>query len=217
MVNTPSTVPIASLQADNARLRRLLDQRNLSGEFRYRLRRTVALLRTIIRKSAASRRDVDSYMGLLEDRLDAIVRVQSMVDEQDAVEIQKLLTEELMHYRPLEGDRVKLFGPELALQPRMGQIFALAVHEMTVNAIEHGALGSDTGRLDIAWRVASGGAGSRLIFVWKEHDATALAPPSHQGFGTEVLTRTLISELCATTRLEFDPDGLRCTIEFALP
>lgn len=217
MVDDQSTIRIAALEADNTRLRRLLDQQDAPGELRHRLRGTVALLRMIIRKSAESRADLDSYMGLLEDRLDAIARVQTIADEQGAIEIQKLLTDELLHYRPLEGIRVKLSGPELELQPRMGQVFALAVHELTVNAIEHGALGSETGRVDITWRVLAAGAESTLFFVWNEHDETAPGKPGRQGFGTEVLTRTLISELRATTKLEFEPDGLRCTIQFPLP
>ncbi|WP_420135606.1 HWE histidine kinase domain-containing protein [Rhodopseudomonas sp.] len=217
MVDDQSTIRIAALEADNTRLRRLLDQQDAPGELRHRLRGTVALLRMIIRKSAESRADLDSYMGLLEDRLDAIARVQTIADEQGAIEIQKLLTDELLHYRPLEGIRVKLSGPELELQPRMGQVFALAVHELTVNAIEHGALGRETGRVDITWRVLAAGAESTLFFVWNEHDETAPGKPGRQGFGTEVLTRTLISELRATTKLEFEPDGLRCTIQFPLP
>lgn len=217
MVDDQSTIRIAALEADNTRLRRLLDQQDAPGELRHRLRGTVALLRMIIRKSAESRADLDSYMGLLEDRLDAIARVQTIADEQGAIAIQKLLTDELLHYRPLEGIRVKLSGPELELQPRMGQVFALAVHELTVNAIEHGALGSETGRVDITWRVLAAGAESTLFFVWNEHDETAPGKPGRQGFGTEVLTRTLISELRATTKLEFEPDGLRCTIQFPLP
>ncbi|KPG01836.1 histidine kinase [Rhodopseudomonas sp. AAP120] len=217
MVDESSRSRIAALEADNARLRRLLDQQDAPGELRHRLRGTVALLRMIIRKSSESRSDLDSYMGLLEDRLDAIARVQSIADEQGAIELQKLLADELLHYRPLEGVRVRLAGPELALQPRMGQVFALAVHELTVNAIEHGALGSDTGRVDIKWRVSAAGTESKLIFVWNENDTATVGKPSRQGFGTEVLTRTLVYELRATTNLEFEPDGLRCTIEFPLP
>ncbi len=207
---------IAQLEADNHRLRRLLDQQDAPGELRHRLRSTVALLRMIIRKSAESRTDLDAYMGLLEDRLDAIARVQAIADEEGVIELQKLLTDELLHYRPLDDVRVRLSGPELALQPRMGRLFALAIHELTVNAIEHGSLGSSTGRVEIAWRVDETGATPALIFVWKEHDATPINQPQRDGFGTEVLTRMLAYELRATTRLDFESDGLRCSIQFPM-
>jgi len=65
---------IAELEADNRRLRQLPDQRNAPGELRHRLRSTVAVLRTIIRRSAQTERDSEAYLGHLEDRLDALAR-----------------------------------------------------------------------------------------------------------------------------------------------
>ncbi|MCG6206401.1 sensor histidine kinase [Rhodopseudomonas sp. HC1] len=202
--------------ADNYRLRQLLDQHDAPNKLRHRLRSTVALLRMVIRKSAESRTDIDAYMGLLEDRLDAIVRVQSIADEQGIIELQKLLTDELLHYRPLDGVRVLLSGPELALQPRMGQLLALALHELTVNAVEHGSLGGSTGRVEINWRVDETGRTPTLTFLWKEYDEVAVGKSGADGFGTEVLTRLLAYELGATTQLDFESDGLRCTIQLPL-
>lgn len=216
MANEALVTRIAELEADNHRLRRLLDQHDAPGELRHRLRSTVALLRLIIRKSAESRTELDAYMGLLEDRLDAIARAHSIADEQGVIELHKLLADELLHYRPLDGVRVALSGPELALQPRMGQVFALAVHELTVNAIEHGSLGSNTGRVEISWRVDESGRTPIMTFVWQEQDDVAISKPGRGGFGTEVLTRMLGYELGATTRLDFRPDGLHCTVRFPL-
>ena len=52
---------IAELEADNRRLRRLLDQRDAPGELRHRLNSTLAMLRVIIRKSAETNRDLHAY------------------------------------------------------------------------------------------------------------------------------------------------------------
>ena len=208
---------IAELEADNRRLRRLLDQRDAPGELRHRLRSTMAMLRTIIRKSAGARRDLDSYVGHLEDRLDALMRAQAVADEQGAIDFHKLLADELLHYQVRDGERATFAGPDLHLQARAGQVLALAVHELAVNAVEHGALGGN-GSIAISWTVDGDGDGTAplLTFVWKETDTTAVPQPSHNGFGTEVLTRTLGYELKAETDLAFEPDGFRCTIRFPL-
>ncbi|MGO4387656.1 HWE histidine kinase domain-containing protein [Microvirga sp. 2YAF29] len=207
---------IAELEADNRRLRHLLDQRDAPGELRHRLRNTVAMLRTIIRRSAATNRDLDAYVGHLEDRLDTLVRIQATADARGFVELHTLLSDELFHYGASEGDRVLLSGPDVNLQPKAGQILALAVHELAVNAIEHGALGSSTGRIEISWSISGEAPNASLSLVWKEWDVAAIAEPSRHGFGTEVLTRTLLYELKADTSLTFETDGLRCTIRFPL-
>ena len=209
---------IAELEADNQRLRRLLDQRDAPGELRHRLRSTVAMLRTIIRKSARTKRDIDAYVAHVEDRLDALMRAQAAADERGAVGIYKLLTDELFHYGASEGERLHLSGPVVELRPRAGQVFSLAVHELAVNAVEHGVLGARTGRIAIAWTVEREGEGLDpvMTFIWKETGAAPTEQPFHQGFGREVITRVVAYELKADTSLAFEPDGLRCTIRFPL-
>ncbi|WP_312794865.1 HWE histidine kinase domain-containing protein, partial [Tianweitania sp.] len=177
----------AELQADNARLRQLLDQRNAPGELRHRLTTTLAMLRTIIRKSAETKRDLDAYVGHIEDRVSTVAHVHAAVDKHGGVELQSLLANELLNYGAKEGEQVTLAGPYLLLQPKAGQVFALAVHELAVNAVEHGALGMSEGRIDVAWKVDRGGDEMLVTFTWKESGQTGLSEGGHKGFGTEVL------------------------------
>jgi two-component sensor histidine kinase len=206
---------ITELEADNRRLRRLLDQQDAPGELRHRLHSTLAMLRIIIRKSAETKRDLESYVAHLEDRLEALARAQAAADVRGAVDLHALLSDELLHYGATEGDRFVLSGPAVHLQPRAGQVLALAVHELAVNAVEHGALGTRTGRVEVTWSVADE-ADMPFTLTWKERGPTRSAEGSRQGFGMEVLTRTLAYELRATTAFDFDGDGLRCTIRFPL-
>ena len=214
---TDATDRIAELEADNRRLRRLLDQRDAPGELRHRLRGTVALMRTIVRRSADTPRDLETYVGHVEDRLDGIARAQGEADEWGAVDLHKLLADELLHYGVSEGDRAVLSGPEVDLTARAGQVMALAIHELAVNAVEHGALGRD-GRLEVSWEVAPDGDGGilTLVLVWKERDVSGAAPRARPGFGTEVLTRMLPYELKAGTTISDEPGGLRCTLRVPL-
>lgn len=214
--DTTGATRIAELESDNRRLRKLLDQRDAPAELRHRLRTTMAILRTVIRRSAETKRDLESYVGHFEDRLDALTRAQAAADNHGSVGLHMLLADELLHYGASAGDRAGLSGPDVDLQPRAGQVFALAMHELAVNAVEHGALGTSTGRIEVSWTVTVEKAEPVLTLTWKEHDAAGGAEASHRGFGTEVLTRTLPYELKADTSLAFEADGLRCTISFPL-
>lgn len=216
MTATDDAERIAELVQDNTRLRRLLDQRDAPGELRHRLRGTLALLRTIIRRTANTGRGSADYVAHLEDRLDAIARAQAAADQHGEVDLRAMLADELLRYGASEGERLLLRGPEIRLQPRAGQLLALAAHELAVNAVEHGVLGNGHGEVEVCWEVAGAGPDAVLVLAWVEAGVTPILAPPRHGFGTEVLTRMLAYEFNATTGIEFAPSGLRCTIRMAL-
>jgi two-component sensor histidine kinase len=215
--DTAAALRIAELEADNSRLRRLLDQRDAPGELRHRLRNTMAILRGMIRKSAETGRDLDNYVGHLEDRLETLARAEAFINETGVVELHTLFADELLHYAVMEGDQATVLGPDVEFKPQAGQVLALAIHELVVNAVEHGALGAGTGQVEVASNVADEGSGPVLTLIWKEFDSDLHGNPSRSGFGTDVLTQMLRYELKAETSLAFEPDGLRCTIRLPLP
>jgi two-component sensor histidine kinase len=96
-------------------------------------------------------------------------------------------------------------------------VLAMALHELAVNSVAHGSLGGLSGRLEVSWVLADANGTPELTLTWKEAGLSDVTAPAHQGFGTEVLTRTLAYELKAETTLAFEEDGLRCTIRFPLP
>jgi two-component sensor histidine kinase len=69
----------------------------------------------------------------------------------------------------------------------------------------------------VRWEVTGEGPEPGLAITWKETGFTELAAPDRRGFGSEILTETLRYELKAVTGLNFEPDGLCCTIRFPLP
>jgi two-component sensor histidine kinase len=213
-VNQSRGERIAELEADNRRLRLLLEQRDTPGELRHRLRSTVGFLRSVIRRSAETERSRTEYAAHLEDRLDAIVRAQAASDEHGFVDLHSLLADEFLHYSEQEGDRLSLAGQAIHLTPKAGQIFALAVHELVVNAVEHGALGSGEGRVAISWNV-SDVPRQLLTFTW---DETGLghSGAAKPGFGTQVLTEVLPYELGAETSITADSNGLQRVIRIPL-
>ncbi len=208
---------IRELEQDNRRLRRSLDMRDAPRELRHRLRSTFALLSAIIRKSAQTPRDQASYANHLEDRLDAIARTQALADQYGEVSLHTILSEELLKYNALESDRVVLSGPQLSLWPRAGQILALAIHELTINSVEHGALGLSDGNIEVRWSVRGAEPNTALTICWSEPENRVAAQPSHTGFGTEILTRMLLYELEATTTITYDSHGVNCAIRIPCP
>lgn len=216
MMNNVDKARIEQLEADNRRLRRLHEQHDVPGELRHRLRSTLAVLRTIIRRSSLTASSVENYAAHLEDRLDAIARVQSLADENGTISLHKLVSDELLFYAVNEGHRATIHGPPIELHPKAGQIFALAVHELASNAIVHGQLSSE-GQVDISWTIGDDHALSPLlVFEWWEPNGSFPRKSTFSGFGTEVLKNALPYEIKAQTMVNFEPDGLRCVIRVPL-
>ncbi|MEE7488968.1 HWE histidine kinase domain-containing protein [Methylobacterium oryzae CBMB20] len=208
---------LAVLEADNARLRRLLDTAGLPDSLRHGMRNTMAMMRTVMHRSAESAVNVESYVAHLDGRFGAITRVQAATDAFGDADLHTLISDELMFHLAREGEQAILAGPRVRLRPKAAQVVALALHELTSNAVEHGSLALPQGRVRAAWRVAEAEAGPPVLSLdWAETGGSGVEPSGRRGFGTDVLTEMLAYDLGAAVDLRYEPDGLRCTIRVPL-
>ena len=203
---------LASLKADNARLRRLLDEAGMPDNLRHALRDTVAMLRAMLRQSAESAEDAESYAAHLDGRLVALTRVRAATDAFGEADLHTLIADELHVHLVRDGERAVLSGPRVRLRPKPAQVFAMAMHELASNGVEHGLLSRTEGRVEVTWRTELGEAGPLLVLVWKETGGAELSEPSRRGYGTMVLEEMLAYQLKARAVLAYEPDGLRCTL-----
>lgn len=184
--------------------------RLLLVELQHRVRNSLAVVRSIVRRTAETTHDIDDMSQHLQGRIDTFARVQSMVarNPDAGVDLTDLVEEEMLAYAVREGAQLKIDGPALALQPRSAETLSLAIHELATNSVKYGALSGDGGRIEIGWKLGIGEAGERLEFHWTESGGRApSAAPTREGFGMELLLRTLPYELAAETSAEFEPEG----------
>lgn len=230
------------LEAENARLRRALAEAEcrrgrMSQELQHGVRNMLAVVRSIARRTAQTSETAEDYALHLDGRLDVLARAHAMLarDPGGGVRLDVLLAEELLAHTAHEGDRVCLCGPAVRLRGKAAEVFALAAHELAVNAVKYGALRTARGHLTVTWRVEAveagavepagagegrsdrGPAGGVLRLEWRETGvAPPGVPPRRSGFGTEVIERTLAYELGAVASLGFGPNGACCTVVLPL-
>lgn len=207
---------LAASRADNARLRRLLDEAGVHEGLRHGLRDTVAMLRALMRRTAEDAEDVESYVAHLEGRLDVITRARARTDAFGEADLHTLVSDALFAHLVHEGERASLSGPTVRLRPKAAQALALAVHELASNAVEHGPLGDARGGVRVAWTVEPDPAGPVLALSWRETGGAITAAPRRRGFGTVVLEELLAYDLGARTVVAHEPDGLRCSVRLPL-
>ncbi|WP_262272429.1 PAS domain S-box protein [Microvirga yunnanensis] len=202
-----------ALRASESRARLLL------GELQHRVRNTLSVIRSIVKRTAQTSPSVEDYAMHLDGRLNAFARVQTAVarDPAAGLDLTDLVADELLTYAAHEGEQVRMAGPSVRLQPKAAETFGLAIHELATNAVKYGALSVPHGRILISWRVHNSTEVPRLVLEWKESGlADRVAKRKRRGFGTDLLERTLTYELKAKTVQTFESDGLRCTIELPL-
>jgi two-component system, chemotaxis family, CheB/CheR fusion protein len=203
----------AALRQSEARLRLLL------AELQHRVRNTLAMVKSMTRRTAESSHSVEDMSARLGGRLDAFARVQSAVTRApDAgIDLDRLITDELAAHAIKDG-QLAVQGPEVELSPKSAESLALAIHELATNAIKHGALASARGTIDVSWSVMEeNGSDERLQLLWRECcDGAPRQESKQRGFGLELLTRYLPYELDAKTSVDFADEGLRFTLEMPL-
>lgn len=213
----------ASLQRHEGELRaeisrsHLLQERQtmMLHELNHRVRNTLTTVQSLARQS---RRTDETGEGL-ERRIIALSKTHDLLSRDDwtGASLGTVLGNELAPFRDGQQDRFRLDGPDLDLPPRYVLALGMALHELTTNAAKYGALSAAGGRVDIAWRVATGEAGTRrLVLEWREGGGPPVAEPRRRGYGTRLINGGITHELGGQVHLDFAAAGLRCTLDVPL-
>ena len=209
---TDNTIDLARLEAENAKLRAQL------AATQHRVRNTLAVIRSIARRSAETSESIEEYAAHLDGRIGAFARTQgALLHDPDAgLALDALVSNALLSVVAREGERWTLDGPTVMLTAKTAELMGLALHELATNAVKFGAMFWPRGRIAVRWQLAEGAGGEpRLVLTWTETGAPEPTIAARRGFSTEMLEKTLAYEMGAETTLDFTAEGVICRI--ALP
>ena len=192
--------------------------RILVGELQHRTRNLIGVVMAMMDRTVISGQTLDEFRASLGDRLMALARVQGLLSRAppgDSVAFDNLLESELAAQSE-DGGTVTLDGPPgVVLRSNSVQALAMALHELTTNAVKYGALGQRSGRLHVRWRVQAENGSPWIIVDWKESSvetAQLTAGPRRAGNGRRLIEDALPYQFGARTTFAIDPDGVHCTI-----
>lgn len=209
-----------SAQRDVTERQEALEQQQLLvRELHHRVKNTLATVQAIMNSTARGTTSLADFQRIFSGRMASLAKTHALLTENQAqaVPFRDLLYVELAPYDDGGGKRIVLDGPPLTLPSELAVPLGMAVHEMTTNAVKHGALAEFGGRVAVTWSVSIEPAGPKLRWIWNEHDGPPVAPPTREGFGSRLLKRVLTTQIQAEVQIAYDPDGLRITVDVPLP
>jgi two-component system CheB/CheR fusion protein len=191
----------------------------LMAELQHRVKNILSVVRSITRRSLDGAENLEDLRHQLGGRIDALARTQGVLANRgvEGVRLDELVRDELAASNDPDGKSVEVDGPLILLKDKAAETFALALHELTTNAVKYGALSAKGGQLAVRWGILNTNRGPRLALEWLEQGvAMPASPPGRSGFGRRLIERGLPYDLDATTSFEFRRDGVRCTVELPI-
>jgi two-component sensor histidine kinase len=195
------------------------NQQVLLHELQHRVNNMLMTIRAVARLTRAKSASLDEFANALDDRLTALARNHALLTQpgRTNIGIREILKQELSAQGAVEGENLRYHGPEIFLSSKQAQILAMAFHELATNAVKHGALSVEGGRIEVTCTVESAGESSELARLrWRESGVMIEPDPVKRGYGSDVLEKSVPELLGGTLHRTFHPDGMECIIQFRI-
>lgn len=186
-------------------------------ELHHRVKNTLATVQAVLNATTRSSSSVAEFARTFTDRIASLARTHALIteDSDQVATFEGLLRSELGPY--VAQGRSTLQGPVVPLSSELAVPIGMALHELTTNALRHGALSDPQGRVEVVWRIERDDAGGALRWDWSEHGGPPAGQPMRDGFGSTLLNRVLTAQTGAQAELRFVPEGIRVSVRMPLP
>ncbi|MGN6549389.1 MAG: sensor histidine kinase, partial [Pararhizobium sp.] len=191
-------------------------QQELLHELQHRVKNILATTTALASRIATSSTSVEQFLNAFIERLRAMARTHEVLSKHnwEGADLKSLVTTALAPYANDDRSNIVTDGPPVTLKPGATTTFGMVLFELANNAAKYGAFASGNGHVELSWNVRQDEE-PRLDIAWLERDGAPVVPPSHDGFGTQFIRKSLQYELDGSVELRFEPTGLECT--FSLP
>jgi two-component system CheB/CheR fusion protein len=189
-------------------------QRMLVAELNHRVRNmlqvVIGLANQTLHRSANLAEFDKAFMG----RMQALARAYELLsrDSWRRTSMSDLIGSQLAAFAT-EGARCSMQGDAIELNSNAALALGLVVYELATNAVKYGSLSIPSGRVHVSWKMRKDGESEPTLMVtWVESGGPEVRPPTHSGFGSELLNRQLRYELKGEAAIEFHKDGVQATL-----
>jgi PAS domain S-box-containing protein len=178
----------------------------LAREVDHRAKNALAVAQALVGLTKADTKE--EFAEAVRGRIESLGRAHSLLSQSQwrGAPLDQLVRDELLPYA--KDRQLLLKGPKVTCRADAVQSLSLLFHELATNAVKYGALGRDSGHVEISWRRE----GETMLVSWKEEGGPPVVPPKRKGFGTRLLNQVSGRQLNAKLEFNWDPHGLQLKI-----
>ncbi len=210
-----SFIDLTRHKEEQAQSRMLIDELN------HRVKNMLSTVQSIVEQALRNESEPAAIREAIEARLFALSRSHDLLTREnwESAGLHDVVDAALEPFRVVNGlsERFRVTGENVRCPPKAALALGIAFNELATNALKYGAFSGDTGCVRVAWTIEPGPEGKRLILSWREENGPPVTPPTRKGFGSRVIERGLAFELGGTTKLDYRPDVVVCTINVPAP
>lgn len=189
-------------------------QRVLLSELNHRVRNNLASLSGIVSGAAYGHPEVEHFARATAGRIEAMGAAYSALA--DAGWQRAPLRTFVLRATAGAEERRVVEGPDVLVPRDRAGPLMLVLHELFANAVEHGAMKSRDGRLEIRWRRESAYSEPRVVLEWEETGGPPIESPPERGFGLHLAEGMARSDLRGELNVRFDRAGVRAQLTMVL-
>jgi PAS domain S-box-containing protein len=185
------------------------------NEMAHRIKNQYAVIIKIAKDTNQQAATVNDFNEAFQARMLGLARSNDLLLRGGGQEVD--LRSLLLSQVEIFGDsrRIELSGPAIAVSANAAQYLAMAFHELSTNALKHGAFSVETGRIDVTWTISEG-LPAMFNIIWQERGGPAPKSKSKSGFGKLVLEKLMPAAVEGTAEIAAEPDGIKWTLSAPL-
>ena len=176
----------------------------LSGELAHRVKNILAIVQSIANQTLTESTSVTKALQDFSVRLNALAHAQDILTQGATSSANlKQIVESSLDIHDKTKKRFIISGPPVSLSPPTALSMALALHELSTNAVKYGALSSKNGIVEINWTIDK----DEFHFSWREKGGPTVSQPTKLSFGSKLIKRLLPARFNGHAELDYAPEG----------
>lgn len=205
---------VVALVENEEQVREMSELAVINRELQHRMGNMYAHVSSLISLLDKSDLEHEEYVSRLREKVNALAIAQSLLasNQREAVSLNELARKSLEVFRAGPGDPVVKVQEDgdFEITPRAAFAMSLMLHELGINSVKHGALGTDAGTVEFSWRQEP-----ELAFVWNEVLPAPRKSGKHKsgtGFGSVILNRIAPKTFGGEASVDLKESSFRYTV-----
>src|SRR5215471_13662817 len=190
-------------------------QQALVDELNHRIRNIFAVVSALAKQTFARSRSPEEFKEAFTGRVQSMARSYGLVTREHwtRVKLHDILNGEFAAVldETTAKQRLTLDGPPIAFTPSRALSLGVVFHELTANALRHGALSTPEGKVAVGWTVETSPR-ETVELKWVEKAGKKAAKPAAKGLGLQLIEREVEGSLGGTVKFSYGLQGLSVRI-----